>query len=177
MRIMSRPRLTYLLGILILPCIALGWLPHTARQLPQKVKRAPPPAPTFYLVVEQNGCRSDSIGARGVSNLPTGAIIDLLIADFDGDGWKYYSNEVTAAVGEDGRFSATIRPRRDLTFRHNLIITATFGTVYHHQPQNVLEVVGDHGENLDDLGNPQAGTVSGFNTILQTIARVPPMIF
>jgi hypothetical protein len=174
MAIIERPALMYLLGVLILPpCIALAWSLQNEHELPQNLNQAALPAPTFYLVIEAHGCSSDEIGARGVSNLPAGAIIDLMVADFNGDGWKYYSHKAIATVGEDGHFKATIRPKRDLTFRHNLLITAAFGTVYHHQPQNVLKVVGSHGENLDDLNNPQAYTVSGFNTTLQTMARVP----
>jgi len=171
MRMIIRPRLTHLLGILILPCIALVSLPQNAHQLPQKVKREPLPAPTFYLVLREGQCWSYGMDVRGASNLPAGAIIDLGLADFHDDGWTEYSEVVNATVGEDGHFAATISPKRDITLPHNVIITATFGTVYHHQPQNVLKAVGNHGENLDDLGNPQAESVSGFNTILSTIAR------
>ena len=171
MRMIIRPRLTHLLGILILPCIALVLLPQNAHQLPQKVKREPLPAPTFYLVLREGQCWSYGMDVRGASNLPAGAIIDLGLADFHDDGWTEYSEVVNATVGEDGHFAATISPKRDITLPHNVIITATFGTVYHHQPQNVLKAVGNHGENLDDLGNPQAESVSGFNTILSTIAR------
>jgi len=174
MPMINRPRLTYLLSVLILPCVALAWSQQVAQQPPQKVKRPPLPAPTFYLAIKVRGCASDEITARGVSNLPPGAIIGFMIADSYGDiGWKNCSDEVIATVGEDGHFEATIHPKGDLTFRPNLLITAFFGTVYHHQPQNVLNVVGRHGENLDDLDNPQASTVSGFNTILSTMARVP----
>lgn len=171
MNMIIRPRLTYLLGILILPCVALVWLPRNAHQLPQKVKREPLPAPTFYLVLREGQCWSYGIDVRGASNLPAGAIIDLGLADFHDDGWTYYGEVVNATVSEDGHFAATIPPKRNITLPHNVIITATFGTVYHHQPQNVLKAVGNHGENLDDLGNPQAETVSGSNTILSTIAR------
>ncbi len=171
MRMIIRARLTHLLGILILPCIALVSLPQNAHQLPQKVKREPLPAPTFYLVLREGQCWSYGMDVRGASNLPAGAIIDLGLADFHDDGWTEYSEVVNATVGEDGHFAATISPKRDITLPDNVIITATFGTVYHHQPQNVLKAVGNHGENLDDLGNPQAESVSGFNTILSTIAR------
>jgi hypothetical protein len=157
--------------MLILPCIALAWWPQDAHEPPRKVNRVPLPAPTFYLVLREGQCRSYGIDVRGATNLPAGAIIDLGLADFHDDGWTDYSDEVNAIVGEDGHFAATIPPKPNLTLPHNVIITATFGTVYHHQPQNVLKVVGNHGENLDDLGNPQAETVSGFNTILETIAR------
>ena len=173
MRRISRPRLTYLYGILILPCLALSWLPQDADQLSQRVKLAPPPAPTFYVVVDKGKCWSDEIEVRGASNLPVGAIIDLMLANFKDDGWKYYGSKVNAIVGEDGFFAAKIPLKQEANLPHNLIITATFGTVYHHQPQNVLRVVGEHGENLDDLNNPQAYAVSGFNTTLSTIARAP----
>jgi len=169
----ERLRWTYPLGVLILPCIALAWHLQNVDALPQKANQAALPAPTFYLVTEAHGCSNNQIGVRGVSNLPAGAIIDLMIADFNGDGWKYYSDKVIATLGEDGHFKATIHPKGDLTFRHNLLITAVFGTVYHRQPQDVLKIVGIRGENLDDLNNPQAYTVSGSNTTLQTIARVP----
>jgi hypothetical protein len=173
MAMKERLRLMYPLGVLILSCVALAWSLQDAHEPPQKVNHAALSAPTFYLVIEAHGCSNHEIGVRGVSNLPAGAIIDLIVADFNGDGWKYYSDKVIATVGEDGHFKAMIHPKGDLTFRHNLLITAVFGTVYHHQPQNVMKIVGSHGEHLDDLNNPQAYTVSGFNTTLQTMARVP----
>ncbi len=175
MKAISRSRLIYLCGIVLLSGIVLGWwsqnLQSASGQLAQKMKQTLLPAPTFYLVADKAGCWSDEVEARGASNLPAGAIIDLRLADFHDDGWVDYSDVVNATVGKDGFFAAKIPVKQEASLPHNLIITATFGTVYHHQPQNVLKVVGSHGQNLDDLNNPQAYTVSGFNTILQTIAR------
>lgn len=171
MRIISRSGLTHLLSIFILPCVVLAWSRQKPHELPQKASQAPLLAPTYYLVLREGQCWSYGIDVRGVSNLPAGAIIDLGLADFHDDGWTDFSDIVNATVGTDGHFAATIAPKRDMALPHNVIIKATFGTTYHHQPQNVLKAVGNHGENLDDLGNPQAETVSGFNTVLSAIAR------
>jgi len=176
---MRRSRLIYLLGILALPGITLGWwskVPRSSAQNgPQTAKRTPPPAPTFYLVIHTL-CDYKEIEVRGASNLPSGAIIVLQLADFNNDGWTEYGEQVHATLGEDGYFTAKIPLKQDPALPHNLIIVAEFRPIFYpnrHQPAKVLKVVGNHGENLDDLHNPQASGFSGFNTMLSTIARAP----
>jgi len=160
--------------------IAPSWWSQSAKnttdQAPQKPKPPALPAPTFYLVVGESKCWSDEIEVRGASNLPSGAISVLQLANFDHDGWTEYGKEVYATLGEDGYFTAKIPLKQDPALPHNLIIVAEFRPIFYpnrHQPANVLKVVGNHGENLDDLHNPQASGFSGFNTMLSTIARAP----
>ena len=159
-------------AILILPSWFL-WIAQypqgKTEQARQEVRHS---APTFYLV-ENAGCGGNEIEVHGASNLPAGAIIVLRLANFNDDGWTFYGNEVSAVLGENGYLSAKIPLTTDTALPHNLIIMATFDTVSHQQPPNVLKTVGNHGEKLDGLHNPQAYAVSGFNTTLRTIARAP----
>lgn len=130
-------------------------------------------APTFYLALKQGRCSDSAVELRGASNLPIGAILDLRLADFQGDGWTFYGDAQKAELDADGYFVAKIPLAKDRTLPHNLIATVTFGTNYHKQPANVVRMVGAHGENLDDLNNPQALSLSGFNTVLFAISRAP----
>ena len=131
------------------------------------------PAPTFYLALNQGRCSDGEVELRGASNLPTGAILDLRLADFQGDAWTFYGDAQKAELDADGYFVAKVTLAKDPTLPHNLIATATFGMNYHKQPANVVRIVGAHGENLDDLNNPQALSLSGFNTVLFAISRAP----
>lgn len=143
--------------------------------------QAPPvktrPAPTFYLAIEAATCEPDAIKILGVSNLPPGAVILLLIGDFDGDAWKDYTDPAYLNLGEVGRFEQTLHPKRGLRFHRNLLAQSYFSPVYvppkTSQIESVLKVVGKKGENLGGLDNPQVGRLSGTNYYLTTIARVP----
>ena len=129
------------------------------------------PAPTFYLSLKQGRCFNSYVELRGASNLPAGAILDLRLADFQGDGWTFYGDAQKAELDVDGYFVANVPLPTGHKLPHNLIITATFGTNYHRQPADVVRMVGAHGENLDDLSNPQALSLSGANTVLFAISR------
>jgi hypothetical protein len=163
-------------GAIVLLIFVIGWSPKgrssAAAPLSQQ-PRSPLPAPTFYLALKQGGCWQNEVEVHGASNLPPGAIIDLQLAEFQGDGWLSHVDAVNATLGPDGYFTAKIPLLDYAHLPHNLIVTATFGTVYHQQPTNVLRIVGNHGEHLDDLMNPQAMAVSGFNTTLFVISRAP----
>ena len=128
-------------------------------------------APTYYLALSNGKCGEGETDVRGASNLPPTAIVDLLLEGFDEDGWIQYSDIVSVPVGQDGYFQAKIQHSKQLHLPRNLIITATFGTNYHKQPSKVIEAVGKRGENLDDVNNPQAQTVSGSNTIISAMGR------
>jgi hypothetical protein len=121
--------------------------------------------------LKQGQCWVDDVEVRGALNLPTGAIIDLRLADFQGDGWTFHSDSVNAKVDAGGYFTAQIPLPKDIKLPHNLIVTATFGTKYHEQPPNVVRIVGSRGEYLDGLNNPQALSLSGSNAVLFAISR------
>lgn len=137
----------------------------------------PRPAPTFYLVIEAATCEPESIKVFGASNLPPGAVVLLLISDFNRDAWEDYTDPKYITLPERGLFQETLHPKRGLRFHGNLLAQSYFSPVYvppnTSQPASVLQVVGKKGENLGGLDNPQVGQLSGSNYYLTTIARVP----
>jgi len=154
--------------LLAAPCLAFC-------QGPQKTNPAALPAPTYYIAAQVRGtCERDEISVHGATNLPPGSMVTLTISNFDGDGWKDYSDENYAVVDAKGFFDAKIHPRRNIHFRHNLILLASFMPFRPRQPEKVLKVAGKRGQKLgDELSNPQVLKYSGENYILWTIARVP----
>lgn len=137
----------------------------------------PGPAPTFYLAIEAATCEPPAIKIFGASNLPPGAVILLLISDFDGDAWKDYTDPAYLTLADGGFFEETLHPKPGLRFRGNLVAQSYFSPVYvpsgTSQRVSVLRTVGKKGENLGGLKNPQVGQLSGWNYYLTTIARVP----
>ncbi len=163
-------------GAIALLILVIGWSAKgrsNAAPPPSQQRRSPLPAPTFYLALKQGKCWQNEVEVHGASNLPPGAIIDLRLAEFQGDGWLFHGDAVNAILGPDGYFTARIPLADYAHLPHNLMVLATFGTAYHQQPTDVLHIVGDRGEHLDVLMNPQAMAVSGFSTILFEISRAP----
>jgi hypothetical protein len=166
-------------GLLAVPIVGAG--------LGASLLSKAPPAPTYYITVQVHECRSTSIEFRGATNLPPSAIIMATVNDFEGDGWKGYSDFVYVPVGQEGFFTGKIEPRKDIKFRHNLLLTVSFHPNVGKQPPNVLHMVGSHGEylagvenpssNLTELSglshNPQLFQASGWHYGIETIARVP----
>ncbi len=130
-------------------------------------------APTYYMAIEARNCDKKQVRFSGASNLPPGAIIRLTISDFSEDAWRQYSDEVYATVDDKGFFEGAIAPKQGMTFRRNLILDATFTPFKPTQPLSVLNLVGERGQNLGGIYNPQVGQLSGEDFYLDTIARVP----
>jgi hypothetical protein len=128
-------------------------------------------APTYYLAVTVGGCDSPT-GARvrGASNLPPGAIVTLQMVGFHDAGWNSYSDEVYVPVDHSGFFSATVYPKKGITFPLNAVLWASFLPFRPEQPTSVLNTVGNHGQKLGGFDNPQVEHVSGYWE-LSTVAR------
>ena len=144
--------------------------------LSQRPNPSPPAkplsAPTYYIALTVRSCDPTFVEFRGASNLPTGSMLGLMVNDFDGNGWREYSDEVFVPLNESGFFDGRVRPKKDMRFHKNLILIAEFTTFRPPQRQSVLQIVGKHGEHLGDFDNPQLGQVSGPYYLLDTIARI-----
>jgi len=147
-------------------------LPDSLFQKSQGVAQRRLSAPTYYLAVAGT-CDPSEVRAYGASNLPPGSAVILTVSDFDGDGWREYSEESIAIVDDEGLFAAKIRPSKGFMFRRNLILLADFLPYRPRQPQRVLDVVGKRGEQLGDLlANPQLHQMSGPTYVLRTMDRL-----
>lgn len=142
-------------------------------RLPQTPNRLS--APTYYLAIVVKGCSQQEVAIRGATNLPTGSIIRLGVSEFEGNiGWKDYSEDAFVTVDNNGFLEGKTHPTKDHSFRSNLVAVANFATYHPRQPKKVLDVVGEKGQNLGDIENPQLAHLSGNYRILETIARVGP---
>jgi hypothetical protein len=144
-------------------------------------------APTYYIAASVHECKSSSVDFRGATNLPAGAILRASVSDFDGDGWKRYSEWVYVSVHDDGFSEGKITPENKSVFRHNLLLNLSFYPNVGKQPTSVLQTLGEHGQLLAGLEkpssdltelsglsrNPQLFQSSGWYYGLETLARVP----
>src|SRR5438876_4521991 len=91
-------------------------------------------APTYYLSGDVHECSSEELLVKGASNLPAGSIIAVQASEFDGAGWRDYSNPAFVTLRNDGFFEATIHPLPKLAFHGNLLARIYFSPGYHKQP-------------------------------------------
>ena len=147
-------------------------------------------APTYYVAAEVVDCELDPnyVEFRGATNVPPGALMTAIVADFDFDGWKYYSDEVDVPVTQKGFFAGEVRPKKGMLFHHNLVLQVYFAPFRPSQPDSVLRVVGRKGEKLQAVAKTQVEVSKGFERPsvnpqltqwsydvfgIRTIARVP----
>jgi len=129
-------------------------------------------APTFYVAVQAERCESNSVQANGVSNLPEGAFITVVVTEFEGDGWRNISDENRVQVGSDGFFHITVQPRSGQRIPTSSLLRAYFAPYSPKQSSEVLRITGDKGQRLGGLSNPQVFQVSGPNYGIETLARI-----
>jgi hypothetical protein len=132
-------------------------------------------APTFYIAAKAtfDGDPSE-IRVEGASNLPPGAVLDVFILPYIGEGGRPISEHTTVVVDTNGFFAASLHPTKGNQFRHNLVCDIVFATrSVPLQPPSVLRVTGSRGEHLGFPENPQTGVMSGENYTLQDLVHVP----
>ena len=147
-------------------------------------------APTYYVAAEVVGCKQDSnsLEFRGATNLPPGALMTVVVSDFDSDAWKSYSEEAHVPVTEQGFFAGEIQSKKGMHFHRNLLLHVYFAPFQPKQPESVLVAIGKKGERLQEVANtrldvsnglqrpavnPQLIQWSGDIHGLSAIARVP----
>jgi hypothetical protein len=158
--------LVSLTGI-VAPCLAGDSLRQSGKPLT---------APTYYLVARVKECGGDMANITGATNIPPQSLITAQAGEFDGDGWRFFTDESTGTVDSKGLFQVNVRAKGQSALHRNLLVLVSFMPYRPAQPEVVLKSVGRHGELLSVYGdwtNPQLGTASGGNYVLTTIARVP----
>jgi hypothetical protein len=130
-------------------------------------------APTFYVAAKAEYETPNEMHVTGASNLPPGAQLYVDINDFIGEGSAILSERAEPTVGNDGFFSATLKPSAGKQFKHNVVCDIGFVPNDPHQPESVLRVVGKRGEGLGFPQNPQAYVNSGERHYLLDLVHVP----
>jgi len=148
-------------------------------------------APGYYIAVDAAREYEGAIRVRGASNLPVGARIGLLVEELvPENGRKPLSALMCAAVDQRGLFRAELQITKEAYQKKDLIVDAIFLTNQCVQDQEVIRVVGHHGEILGNDGrpvtmeevergetpgmqeNPELFQVSGWYFGISAIARV-----
>jgi len=169
----TNPRLFAAL-ILVFPLSA-----YLASQNSPDGARAVEPAPIrYYITTKAMLIDPEVVSIFGASNLPPGSVLLVYIYDYIGEGSKVFNEETRVRMGEDGLFKVTIQPKEGLKFfgpalnailrgelvrpkdasdfGRSMVCSVSFSPNYPPQPESVIKVVGDAGENLgSNATNPQ----------------------
>jgi len=147
-------------------------------------------APGYYIAVDATREHEGVIRVRGASNLPVGTKISLEVEELSPENGKPLSALTCVAVDQKGLFRAELQVAKDIYQKKGLIVDAIFLTNQCVQDQEVIRVVGHHGELLGNDGrpvtmeevergetpgmseNPQLFQMSGWYFGIGTIARL-----
>jgi hypothetical protein len=92
----------------------------------------------------------NAIRVQGATNLPSGANIELYVAEFYGDnGVKGYSDSTCVTVDKSGLFKKDIHPETGASFHLGLFAVATlsFDSPCKQKP-SVQKIIGETGQYL-----------------------------
>jgi hypothetical protein len=179
---------TKILLVLVAACVVGGIAISAAHVAAQPTRLH---APGYYIAINATKDHEDVIRVRGASNLPAGAKIGLYVEGLVlENGRAPLNTAVCVAVDQSGLFRAELQVTKDVYQKKDLMVNAIFQTNLCAQNQDVIRVVGRHGELLGNDGrpvtmeevengmtrgmfeNPQLFQVSGWYFGLATIARV-----
>lgn len=167
---MGRATTAILAGAMLLLCSQMALSQGSSRR---RVDQEPGSAASrYYIITKATLIGPPDVFLFGASNLPAGAVLTVYIYDHIGEGGNNLSDEVRVTVGKDGLFTASIHPRKGLTFRPGMICSVVFEPNYPPQPRTVLKIVGTHGRRLGsydtdpEVGNFPSGTTLGDITVV-----------
>ena len=147
-------------------------------------------APGYYIAVDATRDYEGVIAVRGASNLPVGAKIALEVEGAVPVNSRGLPIPTCVAVDQRGLFRAELQITKEAYQKKDLIVDAIFLTNQCVQDQEVIRVVGHHGELLGNDGrpvtmeevergetpgmqeNPELFQVSGWYFGIAAIARV-----
>jgi hypothetical protein len=133
-------------------------------------------APTFYIAASGDynnyGDLNPNLDVKGVSNLPPGSRLSVTVYDFVGYRSSILSEDAEVVLGKDGFFKVTLRPRKGMQFKDNMVCIVSFTPHGGPQGPSVLKIVGKEGELLGIENNPQIGKNSG-GYYLQALVHIP----
>ena len=128
-------------------------------------------APTYYISAQADHCDGHSVRVWGASNLPPGSKLKIKIGERVGVfGMAPTSNSFAAAVDDSGFFHVEVVANESRRFRPGQLVNLYFAPW--EQPANVVRVVGERGQYLGGLRNPQVGQLSGNTFALATDVEV-----
>jgi hypothetical protein len=172
----------------IAACVCCGLAGSTSDGAEQPKKLY---APGYYIAVSAAREYEGAVRVRGASNLPVGAKIGLEVEELvPENGRKPLSTLTCVAVDQRGLFRAELQITKDVYQKKDLVVDAIFLTNQCAQDQEVIRVVGRHGELLGNDGrpvtmeevergetpgmqeNPELFQVSGWYFGISAIARV-----
>lgn len=131
-------------------------------------------APTYYIAASAKLVDSDEVYLRGDSSLPMGAVLDVIVYQYMGQGSERISDRIATSVDEDGFFTARLHPMAGKHFADNYVCYISFGPQGDpEQPKSVIQAVGRHGERLGFPKNPQVTVASGNNYGLADVVHIP----
>jgi hypothetical protein len=155
-----------------LALFAIVTLASAAYSEAQSTKRLT--APSFYIAASgEYNKYSTTLDVKGVSNLPPGSRLSVILYDFVGYRSSILSAEAIVALNKDGFFEVTLKPRKGKQFKDNMVCEISLNPNAVRQDSSVLKVIGKKGELLGIDNNPQIGKMSGENYYLQALVHIP----